>query len=159
MRQRGRTRLALLAVPGHLGRFHAQLRAGLEARGMSSEAHWLQLCSPGAPEGARYITHLLMHEQQRQRPDALIISDDNLVEHATVGLIAAGVRVPDDCDIVAYCNFPWPTPSMLPVRRLGYDARQLLTSAMDKIDRQRAGAPPAPRLDLPAHFEEPSAAP
>jgi DNA-binding LacI/PurR family transcriptional regulator len=159
LHERGRTRVALLAVPGHLGRFHSQLRAGLEARGMSSEAHWLQICSPSAPEGARYITHLLMNDQQRQRPDALLITDDNLVEHATVGLIAAGVRVPDDCDIVAHCNFPWPTPSMLPVRRLGYDARQLLVGAMAEIDRQRAGAPPAPRIDLAARFEEGAAPP
>jgi DNA-binding LacI/PurR family transcriptional regulator len=154
LRARGRTRVALLSVPGHQGQFHATFCAGLAARGMSTEAHWLQLCPPSAAVCARYVIHLLMHPDQRQRPDALVIADDNLVEHATVGLIAAGIKVPEDCDIIAHCNIPWPTPSLLPVARLGYDAREMLTLAMREIDRQRSGQEPADRIDLPARFED-----
>jgi DNA-binding LacI/PurR family transcriptional regulator len=159
LHSRGRRRVALYTVPGHQGAFYKAFCATVAARGMSTEPQWLQICPPWAPECARYVTHLMMHPDQRQRPDALVLADDNLVEHATIGLITANVRVPDDCDIVAHCNFPWPTPSLLPVRRLGYDARQLLTLAMQEIDRQRSGHPSADRLDLPARFEDEAAMP
>ena len=94
-----------------------------------------------------------VHPGQRDRPDALIISDDNLVEHATAGIVAAGIGVPGDCAIVAHCNFPWPTPSALPMRRLGYDAREVIRVALESIDRQRRGEP-AGTLVVPARFED-----
>ena len=111
-----------------------------------------QTVSLSEPESARNCVHLLMHPGQAERPDALLISNDNLVEHASAGVIAAGVHVPDDLDVVAHCNFPWPAPSVLPVRRLGYDARALLKACIDSIDEQRQGRVPATAV-IPARFE------
>jgi DNA-binding LacI/PurR family transcriptional regulator len=153
-RARGRTRVALLAVPGHDGRFYDHFAAGLEQRGMGTRPYWIQLINQNAAVGARNAVHLLMNPDQVVRPDALLVSDDNLVEYASAGLIAAGIRVPEDCDVVAHCNFPWPTPSVMPVRRLGYDARRMLQLAIGEIDRQRAGGAASPRLDLAAQFED-----
>ena len=64
------------------------------------------------------------------------------------------MRVPDDCEVVAHCNFPWPTPSVLPVRRLGYDARRLLEEGIAAIDRQRAGGATDEMVTVPAQFED-----
>jgi DNA-binding LacI/PurR family transcriptional regulator len=135
----GRTRIAMLGVPGHPPGFHRRFADGLRDFGMSTRPFWFQQVTPSTPEPARNLAHLLLHPGQRDRPDALIITDDNLVEHAAAGVIAAGVHVPDDCALVAHCNFPWPTPSVLPARRLGYNAREVWNTAIAAIDRLRRG--------------------
>jgi DNA-binding LacI/PurR family transcriptional regulator len=150
----GRTRIALFCVAGQSGAYLRRYQEGLSARGMRTRPYWTQMFNPGSPEGARGVAHLLMQPNQHERPDALLVSDDNLVEHATAGLIAAGVRVPDECEVVAHCNFPWPTPSVLPVRRLGYDARRLLEEGIAAIDRQRAGGASDEMVTVPAQFED-----
>jgi DNA-binding LacI/PurR family transcriptional regulator len=149
----GRTRVAILGVPGHPPEFHKRFAECLKRYGMNTRPFWFQQVTPSSPEPAQGVAHLLLHPGQRDRPDALIISDDNLVEHATAGIVAAGIAVPGDCAIVAHCNFPWPTPSALPMRRLGYDAREVIRSALESIDRQRRGEP-AGSLVVPARFED-----
>ena len=150
---KGRRRLAAIMPPGHtLAR--AKLEPLARRHGMTLHPYWVQLVTYHAPEAAGGVAHLLMHEGQHERPDGLIIGDDNLVEHATAGLIAAGVRVPEDIEVVAHCNFPWPTPSVVPVRRLGFDARAVLQSAMECLGRQRQGLPVNPLNMVPAVFED-----
>jgi len=78
-------------------------------------------------------------KNQRQRPDALIIGDDNLAEHVVQGLHDAGVRVPQDLDVIAHCNLPLVTRCKLAIRHLGYDVREVLKFCIDSIDRQRMG--------------------
>jgi hypothetical protein len=84
----------------------------------------------------------------------LFVVDDNLVESATAGLIAADVKVPSDLHVVAHCNFPWPSPSVLPVKRLGYDIRECLQACIDAIDRQCNGDRDVRPITVPARFEE-----
>ena len=95
-----------------------------------------------------------MHDGQSERPDALIITDDNLVEYAAAGVIAAGMRVPEELEVVAHCNFPWPTPSVVPVKRLGYEVTRILQACLDSIDLQRSGQKALPVTQIPAVFEE-----
>ena len=78
-------------------------------------------------------------------PDALLITDDNLVGPATAGLKALGIRCPTDVEVVAHANFPWPTASALPITRIGFDANQLLHLGIADLDRQRR-APERPTL-------------
>jgi len=134
-----RTRIAMMTVPWHAPAYHAHFAAGLAARGMTSKPFWTQEIPPFVPSCAKNCAHLLLNAEQRTRPDGLIITDDNLVEYATSGLIAAGVSVPEDLSVVAHCNFPWPTPSVLPARRLGFDARQVLQACIETIDEKRRG--------------------
>ena len=84
----------------------------------------------------------------------MIIGDDNLVPAVILGLLDAGIRVPEDISVVAHCNFPGPTPSLLPVTHLGYDSRQLLHLLMESIDLQIQGGTPPPVTMLPAVFAD-----
>ncbi len=102
---------------------------------------------------ARQVVMALMHTAPFARPDGLIITDDNLVEHATDGLLAAGIRVPDELTVIAHTNFPWPTPSHVPAIRLGFDVRDVLAACLDCIDRQRRGETPAAATHVPLVFE------
>ncbi|MEX1015808.1 MAG: GntR family transcriptional regulator [Phycisphaeraceae bacterium] len=147
--EQGRKRVAMVTVGSIYAsaadreRFHA----GLADRGMSTQPYWYQVLDVNRPQWARECLHLLMNDGQKHRPDGVIIANDNLVEHASAGLIAAGVRVPEDASIVAHGNFPWPTPSVLPVTRLGFDAREVLRVCFDSIDAQRRGEAVEPEAE------------
>ena len=98
--------------------------------------------------------HLMMSGKDGERPDAIFVTDDNLVEYATAGILDAGVRVPDEVEVVVHCNFPWPVPSIVPVRRIGFDARQLIAACIRSIDQQRATGTIPPPVAIPAQFED-----
>jgi len=139
LQQRGRSKIALLASGqgAFTGDRLGHLNRELDRRGMQTRPFWLQAIDPHQPEAVRNGVHLLMRCQER--PDGLVILDDNLEEHAAAGLMAAGVSVPEDLEVVAHCNFPSATYPTLPLRRVGFDLRDVLMAALRLIDRQRAG--------------------
>ena len=67
---------------------------------MIHRAHWLQVVNANDARWASNVAQLLLHNKQSDRPDALIIDDDNLVEDASAGIIASGMRVGQDLDVV-----------------------------------------------------------
>ena len=155
LQQQGRRNIAILTGehPAGLG-FHDYLMSALAARDMVLRPYWLQGVFVGHPELAHNLMWLMMNPQQDQRPDGLIIYDDNLVEDAVAGLIDSGVRVPQDLDIVVHANFPWTIPTAIPVARIGYHAGRTLDACLDLIERQRRGES-VPRLSqMPAIEEE-----
>lgn len=152
-RSRGRTRVAFINQSGSPCASPVVLKA-LRERCLTTRDYWCQNIHLLDVEAARNCAHLLMHEGQRERPDALIINDDNLVEPATRGLLAAGISVPDDIEIVAHCNFPYPTPALVPATRLGYDTRQIVAACIQSIDSQRRGEKNIPEVTtISAIFE------
>jgi DNA-binding transcriptional regulator YhcF (GntR family) len=132
---RGRRKVALIQGAGVAPPDAAMVRR----LGLSIKPYMVQAMIYSQPESARPLAHLMVRREQADAPDALVIADDNLVEYATAGIVDAGVRVPEDLEVVAHCNFPWPTPSALPVRRLGYDVREYLRHALASIGDRRCG--------------------
>jgi DNA-binding LacI/PurR family transcriptional regulator len=152
---RGRKRLAVVSAPGDIDSGAIQtVKVEAAKRGLETRPYWLQAVSEAFPKPAQACMHIVMREGQKDRPDALFVMDDNLVESATAGLVDAGVRVPDDLDVVAHCNFPWPTQSVLPVKRIGFDARQMLRECVKSIDYQRQRGSMPPPETIPAIFED-----
>jgi hypothetical protein len=133
----GRTRVALLTVPGIEAAHREHFLLQLQRAGLSSRPEWLQAAVIQYPYWAEHITRLLFRSGQDQVPDALLITDDNLVGPATAGLKALGLRCPDDVEVIAHANFPWPTASALPITRLGFDINQLLQLGIADLGRQR----------------------
>lgn len=130
------------------------LRRELAAAGLESAAHLIQAVPLSDPGWAKPLVQLLFNADQRVQPDGLVICDDNLVEHALAGLDAARVRVPEAVQVVAHCNFPWPVPSVLPVRRLGFDTGEVLRACLAQLDRRRAGQATDLQTTIAAHFED-----
>lgn len=145
---RGHRRIATLnSVPVHMEVGQHLLHA-MQARGLEVCAHHHQIVPHDYPEAIRNAVLLLFSpDAGAARPDALFIVDDNLIEAASAGLVAAKVSVPDKVDVVAHCNFPWSTP-VLPMTRIGFNTRQLLEKAVEIIDLQCHGrrAPMATRM-------------
>ena len=146
----GRRRVAVLTVPS-LEPFAAKL---FPSRGIETRPYWLQTVHPSACHGARNVVHSIMSANSKDRPDSLLIMDDNLVEAATAGLVDAGVRVPRDITVVASCNFPYPAPSAVPVIRVGHDVSVLLALCLDSLIRQRRGETVPALIHVPLATDE-----
>jgi hypothetical protein len=156
---RGRRRVAMLSTamegsPAMQRAYVEQFEERVAHHGLSSRPYWLQMASAQGATAARQIVHLMLGANPADRPDALIVCDDHLVEQSTAGVLAAGLRAPQDVEVVAYCNFPTPPPALVPVRRLGFSAPAVIDRCIEVIDLQRRGvAVPALSL-IPPHFEE-----
>ena len=137
-----RRRIAFLEISGAMP---DPAPPDLRPRGFEQRPYWRQVVDRSCPEAARNLVHLMMRLPPGDRPDALFVADDNLVEHASAGLIDAGVCVPDDILLVAHCNFPYPPPSAVPIVGVGFDARAVLRLCLDEIAHQQAGGAPRTR--------------
>jgi DNA-binding LacI/PurR family transcriptional regulator len=120
---------------------------------LESRPEWVHVLSPWIEEGARQVIRLLL-SHQADRPDAIIIGDDNLVPPCTRGIAEADVDVPRDVSVVAHTNFPAPTEAHVPVWRIGFDARQILRECVERILEQRRGETPAPLTRVEPVTEE-----
>lgn len=151
---RGRTRIAHLCMdyPWHQSEL---FESDLRQRGLEVHPYWIQAIPVGQLyRAAKNVVNLLMQLEGEKRPNALIIHDDNIVEHGLAGLIASGVDVPGDIEIVAKCNYPSPVPIALPVKRLGLDCRKMLDVSFELLELQRKNCQLPQVTRLPAMFED-----
>ena len=158
LHERGRTRIGLVVHSGHGAGAATGLcqpvRALLPDYGMTIQDHWIQGAAIGAADMTANCISLLIRQPLHERPDGLIIGDDHLVEDVTAGLLAAGVRVPEDLDVVAYTNFPCAPPAAAPVWRLGHDMSEVMTVALTYMDKVRCGVRARKTLVIEAKSEE-----
>ena len=157
LRTQGRRRVAALII-SEAGEVTAtMIHEAAKKRGMTCPPEWIQAVDPNFSHWAASQTRLLVRSPAALRPDGLLITDDNLTEHATAGLLAAGLRVPEEISVVTYCNAPWPTRCLVPARRLGFDVRDILRTSMEMIDRRIAGRNVPAVTPMLASFIEPPA--
>lgn len=137
---RGKRRIALITVPGLATPALLDIWRGLlAAHGIAYDQGLIQVTEQKHAPWAAHLALALFRGPAEQRPDALVIADDNLVDHVCAGLNQLGLRVPTDLEVVAHANFPLAAPANLPVTRLGYDVPQAFALAMDLLARQRRG--------------------
>ncbi len=141
MAARGRQRVAIVSR-GESEAATVTIAAAIDRHGLETRPYWWQAPTTVHASSVRNAVHLLLSAPAATRPDALIIADDNMLEAASSGLLAAELRVPEDVDVIAHCNFPWPTSSAIPVQRLGYHSGQLLRACIGLIDAKRRGERP-----------------
>jgi len=154
--ERKRQRVAFLffnleKVAGHEASI---LDRALAERGMVSPAYLRQAPRWHDLAAVNHCVQLLMRAAPGERPDALIITDDNLIEGAVEGLITAGARVSEEIDVVALANFPLHSEPVLPIRLLAYDQREVLRQAVELIDRQRRREKVPPVTKIPILWQE-----
>jgi DNA-binding transcriptional regulator YhcF (GntR family) len=154
LRDRGHHRVAFICPANFAEHMPEFIQEQTAAHGLETRPYWIQGVGLETPAVARNCVHLLMAQSQPERPDALIVTDDNLTEAATTGLLAAGIKVPSELEVVAHANFPWKTPCVVPARRLGYDVRPLLQACLESIDVQRSGQSAPQIINMTAQFED-----
>lgn len=151
---RGRKRIAFIDLPGSMWLQGTRLVEEVERRGLTTRPDWIFPVNPQTPDIAEPITRLLMSLPVGERPDGLFVTNAYAVKQATTGLLAAGVRVPEDVEAVASADFPNLMPAVTPVKWLGTDLREGLRLAIELIDRQRRGETVAAFTESPNVFLE-----
>ena len=138
-RTQGRSRVGGFAAnPTYLER----MRTLAAAHGLDARPEWWHSLPTDAfgAAGARRIVHLLGTLPPRQRPDCLLITDDNLVPPATAGIRDADWSIPQDLAVAAHANFPLVTHAAVPCLRYGPDAAEILSAGAAEIVRLATGA-------------------
>lgn len=113
----------------------------------------LQICNPRAVWAVGHQIAALMLLPPDERPDALLVTDDNMVTETARALYALGVRVPDELQVLVHANFPNPVRTALPFEYIGFDCRQILQSAIELILALRRGEPAPHHVVCPPLFE------
>jgi DNA-binding LacI/PurR family transcriptional regulator len=148
----GCRRIAVFHFSEYVG--HHDLPDLITRMGLQTRQSWHHAIAREFPQGARSVAHLLMEQPADQRPDGLIIGNDNMVEPVLGGLLDAGVTVGQDVHAVCHCNWPGPTVTLVPTVQLGYDMTQAMEQSMQLIDRTRQYACPGSVIQLAPLFQE-----
>jgi DNA-binding LacI/PurR family transcriptional regulator len=93
-----------------------------------------------------------MHSGRDERPDSLVIMDDNLVEPVTAGIAAAGIKTPEDLDIIAHCKYPHLPASAVNVTWAGYNIRAVINDCANLISNYKPGQTLPDHVDIPVKF-------
>ncbi len=121
----------------------------LAKQGFPKERLWaLQV----TPVGCERITELLF--ERSDRPDAVFLTDDNLVEPFLAGLKRAKRKASKDVYVLSHCNWPHPIGLGEGLEHIGFDVREILAMAKECIDEQRDGNPSPARVISARFLEE-----
>lgn len=155
---RGRRRLAVLfgaAAHDDAASYVTQAwQKALAARALVVRPEWLQFVHTWSPLAARHCVRLLLQPGRAERPDGLILADDNFLTAATRGVRDSGVAVPDALTVVTIANFPAGVPAAVPVIRVGFDVRHMLDTLAGWVDLLRAGKRPPRYAKIAACVED-----
>lgn len=157
----GRRQLAAVCSRFTAPALASHFRSSAKSARLTLKPWWMMPIPPHAADAIPLCIQLLMNPEQQSRPDALIIADDALIHPALTGLIAAGVRVPDDLLLIGLSNSPSPA-NALPVERVYFDSSELLDLCLPLLNPKRRGKSSAPpMIFLPARLahELPAEAP
>lgn len=131
LQEAGTSRLAVIArgeQPLAQCVFERAVQFGLEAR-----PEWLHAVPVHYTATAENLVRLLLSLPEENRPDALYITDDNLLNIVQSGIVKAGIRVPEQLAVVCHTNFPDAPEAVLPVSKVGYDVRELLARSVEVL--------------------------
>ncbi len=150
--ERGRRRIAMITLPWTSAEHVEAFRQCVTEHGMETRTAWIQAVDLRTPRWVRHAVELLLDGPPAETPDAIFLTDDNLIEAACTSLAAQPVRTPADLDLVSHACLPAPVPGAWPVHTVGYDIREALETAIELIDAQRRGDPIPPVTTLPARL-------
>jgi len=102
--------------------------------------------------GCERVTELLF--DRADKPDAVFVTDDNLIEPLLRGLKRAKVEPQRDVYVLSHCNWPRPIGLGQGVEHFGFDVREIFLAAKACIDAQRAGESSPTRTVHPRFADE-----
>ncbi len=137
--RRGLRKVAILGTVGCVdGQLSSETAKVAETFGLEIRQHWVVPLSGRSPLAACQATELLMRLAPEDRPEAMIITDDHLVERASRGLLLQKVNVPGEFLVIAHANFPVIPSVHVPVKWLGFDMRELALESIESLRMNRA---------------------
>lgn len=158
LKERGCRRIGVMNQDTDPHAFWQDFSRRVEAHGLETRLGWVNYLPPRTSGWARNLVHLLMERPRDDRPDGLILADDNFVENTTLALMELGEEVRKDLRIVAFANYSYLQPAALPVRWLGTNDAAMLHKAIQTIDDLRENRDVAKTVHLEPVFTEEYAA-
>ena len=101
--------------------------------GLETRPEWNLAAPEKYIEGVVNLLKLLMSLEPGKRPDTLYITDDNLLTLVQSTLIEIGIKVPEDLKLICHYNFPDNSDTVLPVKKIGYDVRDILNNGVGLV--------------------------
>lgn len=136
MAEKGREKITLLAPDAQTA---YRFRKALARHGLEVRERWVQFPRLDLKESSKSTLDLVMSPLDRDRPDGLIIADDNLLEGAVEWLEQSGLCLPEELSVVTQNNFPHVIPSKVPLVRFGFEIPALLEMLMDRLQKVAVG--------------------
>lgn len=102
--------------------------------GLTTKPEWVLSASRGYIQSTENLIQLLVSLPKKDRPEGIYITDDNLLPYVQSALIEKNIKVPDDIKLVCHFNFPDNSKSVLPVKKTGINAAEII-EAWIKINR------------------------
>lgn len=146
--ERGCRRIGLMQwvarVPGipplHERVWEAFCAAMVEA-GLPIHMPWVRRDLPPSHPGAGWESFRELWTAEREKPDGLLVLDDNLMRDAATGIVQAGVRVPEDLAVVSLANRGSGIVYPFPVDELVVEVDEIAEGLADLLDRRMRGEP------------------
>lgn len=148
----GRKRIAVICPHAVHANLFERLKPFADQHGVALKDIWIQAGDQKQPESIESLIQLLLQGESEQRPDGIIITDDNFLEPACRGVIKTKLHCQDDLDIVAHANFPLEKDDLLPVYRLGFDIYDLITKSIQILSDLRQKKEFISSIMIPATF-------
>lgn len=141
--ERGCRRLAVVGSSGLFehGAEAEAWRAECAAAGVGFSRAWLVAGDLLYPESVTY--HLELLGAQAERPDGMVVADDNLLPVVLEILARIGLPPGPGLQLLAHANFPLGPGEPRGIERIGFDAHRQLQEAVDFFARRHAGTQPA----------------
>ena len=150
----GRRHPLLVLSAGISERVLGDLTAAMQARGLSMPRRGAHGFHSQYPQWIEGWLDVMLRADMQPKPDSILIGDDHLVAPTVRALQTLGARVPDELFLVGHANMPYAPEQPLPIRRVGFDARQVIQTVIDVLDRQRRHEPVPPVIEVGPVIDE-----
>jgi hypothetical protein len=122
---------------------------------MTSLPYWTQALDPYATRWVRHGVHAILHshDDQRLAPDAIVITDDHLVEAVAQALLGVRRKRAGADSRDRPLELPLKYRGPVAVDLLGFDAQELVGNWVEAIDGQRRGESVPVYELVPPRFE------
>jgi LacI family transcriptional regulator len=121
----GRTRIAFLGAREEVRQVRERLRGALEATkdaGLGLDITWTERTTPALGHS---LGERIAALPPADRPDAIVATNDLLAAGIVQGLLASGLRVPDDIAVVGYDDIEFASFAAVPLTSIRQPAREM----------------------------------
>lgn len=141
LKEKGAQKIAFLC-PGEapLGAVIEEVKSALRSNGMTCYDNLIQGISTASPEWVHQVLSLMMSGPVSNRPDSLLVVDDNLVPMVTDWLAD---RIFGHMKVAALANAPALPMARVPVSYIGFDATEIIARCIENLKKQKEGKHPS----------------
>ncbi len=138
VKRRGLRQVAML-LPNGFPLHRPELMELVTERDLRCEPWTIQSQAPSSPHWVEAQVHLMLELPEARRPDALVIADSRMVAPALAAMAERGIKPGRNMLVVARCDLPHSTLLPMGTIGVGYDAWEIIDTAVRTIKQMKQG--------------------